>query len=188
MDIIVFAIIAIGLCYRLYTVLGRDDSPVPQKAASNFKEAPIEKINPRDKLDQLMRRYNVPLFLKPAFSAILLKDPTFDFKDFLEGAEGAYDMILSQALQGNLDEVQAYISPVVKAQLSKLSPLERFRIKILEAAIVSAEADIPHASITVQFKSTVKDNDRLEDWVFARDLDSNDPTWTLKEIISLGTT
>lgn len=186
MDIIVFAIIAIGLCYRLYTVLGRDDGSVPQKAAPNFKENPIEKINPRDKLDQAMRRYNVPLFLKPAFSAILLKDPTFDFKDFIEGAEGAYDLILSHAFQGDLEKVQAYISPAAKVRLSKLPPLERFRIKVLEAVIVSAEAAIPNASITVQFKSTVKDTHRMEDWVFARDLDSNDPTWILKEIITLG--
>jgi hypothetical protein len=187
MDIFIFAIIAIGLCYRLYAVLGRDDSPVPQKATPNFKEIPIEKINPRDKLDHLMRRYNVPLFLKPAFSAILLKDPTFDFKDFLEGAEGAYEMILSQALQGTIDKVQDYISPAVRNQLSKLTPLERFRIKILEAVIISAEAAVPNAYITVQFKSTVKDTHRLEDWVFAKDLDSNDPTWILKEIITLGT-
>lgn len=185
MDIIVFAIIAIGLCYRLYTVLGRDDGPVTQKATPSFNEAPIEKINPRDKLDQLMRRYNVPLFLKPAFSAILLKDPTFDFKDFLEGAEGAYDLILSHALQGHLDKVKSYISQAVKMQLSQLPLLERFRIKVLDIAIVNAEVAIPSASITVQFKSTVKDSNRVEDWVFARDLDSNDPTWILKEIITL---
>lgn len=185
MDIIVFAIIAIGLCYRLYTVLGRDDGPVTQKATLTFKESPVEKINPRDKLDQLMRRYNVPLFLKPGFSAILLKDPTFDFKDFLEGAEGAYELILSHAFQGDLDKVQAYISPAVKKLLSQLPLLERFRIKVLDIAIVNTEVAMPNASITVQFKSTIKDSNRVEDWVFARDLDSNDPTWVLKEIIAL---
>lgn len=185
MDIIIFAIVAVVLCYRLYTVLGRDEGPIPQKVVPDVQKAPLEKVNPRDKLDQLLRRYNIPLFLKPAFSAILLKDPTFDFKDFLEGAEGAYDMILSHALQGDLDNVQDYISPKVKTHLSQLPRLERFRIKVIAADIVGAEADIPNASITVQFKSTVKDTQRLEDWVFARDLDSDDPTWILKEIMTL---
>lgn len=186
LDTIIFSIIAIGLCYRLYTVLGRDDGSVPQKASLDLKKASFENINPRDKLDQSMRRYNVPLFLKPAFSAILLKDPTFDFKDFLEGAEGAYNLILSHAFQDELVNVQSYISPDVKVQLDKLPHLERFRIKVLEVVIVSADADIPNASITVQFKSTVKDTQRFEDWVFARNLDSDDPTWILKEIITLG--
>lgn len=185
MDIIVFAIIAIALCYRLYTVLGRDDGPIPQKVASEVPKATIEKVNPRDKLDQLLRRYNIPLFLKPAFSTILLKDPSFDFKDFLEGAEGAYKLILSHALQGDLDKVQNYISPEVKAYLSQLPHLERFRIKIIAADIVGAEANIPNASITVQFKAAVKDNKRLEGWVFTRDLESEDPTWILKELIMI---
>jgi hypothetical protein len=185
MDIIVFAIIAIGLCYRLYTVLGRDDGSIPQKVVSDVPKSVIQKVNSRDKLDQLLRRYNIPLFLKPAFSAILLKDPTFDFKDFLEGAEGAYELILSHAFQGDLDKIQSYITPAVKAYLSQLPPLERFRIKVIAADIVGAEVDIPNASITVQFKSTVKDAQRLEDWVFARDLESEDPTWILKEIMTI---
>lgn len=186
LDIIVFAIIAIGLCYRLYTVLGRDDGPVPQQASLDLKKASIENINPRDKLDQSMRRHNVPLFLKPAFSAILLKDPTFDFKDFLEGAEGAYNLILSHAFQDDLVNVQGYFSPAIKVQLDELPHLERFRIKVLEAFIVSADVHIPNASITVQFRSTVNDTQRFEDWVFARNLDSDDPTWILKEIITIG--
>lgn len=185
MDIIIFAIIAIALCYRLYTVLGRDDGPIPQKVVSDVQKSTIEKVNPRDKLDQVLRRYNIPLFLKPAFSAILLKDPTFDFKDFLQGAEGAYELILTHALQGDLDKVQDYISLQVKTDLSQLPHLERFRIKVIAADIVAAEVDIPNASITVQFKSTIKDTPRLEDWVFARDLESEDPTWILKEIITI---
>ncbi|MDP3936174.1 MAG: TIM44-like domain-containing protein [Alphaproteobacteria bacterium] len=185
MDIIIFAIVAIVLFYRLYTVLGRDDGPIPQKIASPVVNHEVEQVNPRDKLDQLLRRYNIPLFLKPAFSAIVLKDPTFDFKDFLEGAEGAYELILRHALQGDLDKIQSYISPQAKTRLSQLPHLERFRVKIIATDIVGAEADIPNASITVQFKSTVKDIQRLEDWVFSRDLDSEDPTWVLKEIMSL---
>lgn len=185
MDIIIFAIIAVVLCYRLYTVLGRDDGSIPQQTVSDIQKSTIEKINPRDKLDQLLRRYTVPLFLKPAFSAILLKDPTFDFKDFLEGAEGAYELILSHALQGKIEKVQDYIHPHVKTVLSQLPHFERFRIKIIAADIVGAEVDIPNASITVQFKSIIKDTQRLEDWVFARDLENEDPTWILKEILTI---
>jgi hypothetical protein len=185
MDTIIFAIVAIALCYRLYTVLGRDDGPIPQRVASDAQNSTLNNVNSRDKLDQLLRRYNIPLFLKPAFSAIMLKEPTFDFKDFLEGAEGAYEMILSHAFQGGLDKIQRFLSPQVTSQLTQLPHLDRFRIKVISADIVGAEANIPNASITVQFKSTVKDTERLEDWVFARDLESEDPTWILNEIISL---
>lgn len=189
MDIIVFAVIAVLLFYRLYTVLGRDEGPIPENVSSNPKNAKPEQPKSLDKLDLLLRKYNIPLFLKPTFSAILLKDPTFDFKDFLEGAEGAYDLILTHALQHELDKVQAYISLGTKNPLKELEKLERFRLKINETAIVSAEFHDVKASITVQFKSTVQSKrdalERVEDWTFTRDLGSNNPVWILTEIIPL---
>lgn len=185
MDIVVFAVIAILLCYRLYTVLGRDEGPIPQSATSINNQPPIEKVAPQTKLDRELRRYNIPLFLKPAFSEILLKDPSFDFKDFLEGAERAYEMIVTHALQGELKSISEYVGSKAVRQLEKLPKLERFRIKVSNVAIVDAEAHIPEASITVQFEAAVQGEPHQEDWVFKRDLDNENPTWILEEILCL---
>lgn len=189
MDIIVFAIIAILLGYRLYTVLGRDDDPIPQKAAFNSQKIQPEQAKPQDKLDRLLRKYNIPLFLKPTFSAILLKDPTFDFNDFLEGAEGAYELILTHALHHDLDKIQEYVAPKVQQSFNKLEKTERFRLKINEVTIVGAEFHDVTASITVQFKSIIQHSgtalERLEDWTFSRNLDSSTLTWILTEIMPL---
>ena len=187
MDIIVFAIIAIVLAYRLYTVLGREDGSVPQRATSTSSMKPEKAERSVDRLDLQLKRHNIPRFLKPAFSAIILKDPSFDFKDFLQGAEGAYDMILSHAAQGTLDQVKAYLSSKALKQLSAIPQLDRFRLKIADVAIVGAEAPIPQALITVQFKSTLQNEARLEDWVFSKDLGSSEPTWILNEIMTLKT-
>jgi predicted lipid-binding transport protein (Tim44 family) len=190
MDIIIFAIVAIILCYRLYTVLGRDDGPIPQSVSSNMTtKTKIEKANQPDKLDQLLRRYNIPLFLKPAFSEILLKDPTFDFKDFLEGAEGAYELILKYAFLHDLAYVKDYVNGKAIDYLNQLSNIKTVRIHVTEVSIVGAEFHNPTALITVQFKSKIQDksssSNRLEDWVFKRDLNSDTPTWILEEIITL---
>ena len=185
MDIVVFAIIAVLLCYRLYTVLGRDEGPISRSAISTNKHPPIEKVIPQTKLDQELRRYNVPLFLKPAFSEILLKDTNFDFKDFIDGAERAHVMIVTHALQGDLDRIRQYVGSKAAHQLEKLPKLERFRIKVMNAAIVDAKALIPEASITVQFETVIQGDSLWEDWVFKRNLDNENPAWILEEIITL---
>lgn len=185
MDIVVFAIVAILLCYRLYTVLGRDEVPISQSATSTNKHPPIGEAIPQTKLDRELHRYDVPLFLKPAFSEILLKDPSFDFKDFLDGAERAHVMIVTHALQGDLDRIRQYVGSKAARQLEKLPKLERFRIKVTNATIVDAEALIPEASITVQFEAVIQGDSLWEDWVFKRDLDNENPAWILEEILRL---
>lgn len=187
MDIVVFAIVAAVLCYRLYTILGRDEGPVPQSAAPNQQQPTFEKITPQTKLERDLRRFNIPLFLKPVFSEILLKDPSFDFKDFLDGAERAYEMIISHALNHDLKSISQYVSAKALQKLETLPKLDRFRIKVTNVSIVDAEVHIPVASITVQFQSMVQSEHRHEDWVFKRDLGNANPAWVLEEVLSLNT-
>lgn len=175
-------VFAILLCYRLYTVLGRDEGLISRPATSTNNQPPVEKNTPQSKFDQELRRYNVPLFLKPAFSEILLKDPNFDFKDFLDGAERAHVMIVTHALQGDLDRIRQYVGSKAAHQLEKLPKLDRFRIKVMKAAIVDAKALIPEALITVQFETVIQGDSLWEDWVFKRDLDNENPAWILEEI------
>lgn len=187
MDIILYAIIAVILIYRLYTVLGRDEGPIPEHVTNVRVNLP-PKSKP-DKLDALLKRYNIPVFLKPAFSAIILKDPTFDFKEFLEGAEGAYEMILTKAFQHEEAELSNYVAASVLDSFKKFELHPRVRVKLIDTAIVNAEFHHPTAFITVQFKSRIQGRtstwDRMEDWVFSRNLDGNSITWVLKEILPL---
>lgn len=186
MDIILYAIIAVILIYRLYTVLGRDEEPIPEY--TNVKVNLQTKLKP-DKLDVLLKRYNIPVFLKPTFSGIILKDPTFDFKDFLEGAEGAYEMILTKAFQHEGSELSNYVSTSVLDNFKKFDLHPRVRVKPLDISIVNAEFHNPTAFITVQFKSHIQARtstwDRMEDWVFSRNLEENSITWVLQEILPL---
>lgn len=186
MDTIVFAIIAVVLIYRLYSILGRDDTPIPQQA-SNTSSEPRANKQP-DKLELLLRRHNIPLFLKPAFAAILLKDSTFDFKHFLSGAESAYSMIVTHAFEHHWDEISDYIAEEVLKQLQKtLSSKQKVRVKVSDASIVDAEFKNPTGFITVQFKSKLQTRtatkERLEDWLFMRDLEQDNPTWVLHKIV-----
>lgn len=187
MDIIVLALIAVLLCYRLYTVLGRDEGATSRAGTPPVNQLSAEKIIPQTKLDREVRRFNIPMFLKPVFSSILLKDPSFEFKDFLDGAERAHEMIVSHALQGEVKKISEYVNPKALQHLEQLPKLERFRIKVTSVSIVDAEVHIPEASITVQFQVSVHGESRQEDWVFKRNLDSKNPAWVLEEILTLKT-
>lgn len=187
MDIILYVIIAVVLIYRLYTVLGRDEGPIPEHIPNigrNFQP----KTKP-DKLDDLLKKYNIPVFLKSAFSAIFLKDPAFDFKYFLEGAESAYEMILTKAFQHEGAEISEYVSTNILESIKEFEFHPRVRVRILDIAIVNAEFQNPIASITVQFKSRIQGRtstwERMEDWVFSRNLGESSITWVLKEILPL---
>jgi len=101
-DIIIFAIIAIFLVYRLKSILG-------QNSEGN---EPSEKINVGKKDYTNVVKLDSK---KPNIDEITIKDsitnidPTFNEKEFLKGAQNFFKMVIDCFLKGNLKDISDYI-------------------------------------------------------------------------------
>jgi predicted lipid-binding transport protein (Tim44 family) len=126
--------------------------------------------------------------------------------EFLQGARGAYEMILMGFERGDLAPIKPFLAPEVYEAFSDVvSDRERQGLSIeaefagvREVALVEAEFDQESrlAEITVKFigelTSVVRDRSgtviedhsgkprrQRDDWTFARKMGSNDPNWQL---------
>lgn len=133
-------------------------------------------------------------------------EPSFGVGDFLQGARGAYEMILMAFERGELDQIRPFLSPEVFDSFDTVvSERERQGLKIeasfvglREIAIDSAEfdKDSNEAEITVRFLgeltsavrnaegqivegSTTEIKRQRDVWTFARTMGSGDPNWQL---------
>jgi len=139
-----------------------------------------------------------------AFSAMRRLDSHFNPGQFLDGAAQAYPMILEAFWAGDRDTLKTYLSPSVFDQFdSALSvreaaghKLDNRLLDVTAADIVDARLEGKTAEITVHFTAEIiavtRDADgkaiegNLSDavvvndnWTFARDLKSRDPSWSL---------
>ena len=137
---------------------------------------------------------------------MLAADPSFDVARFLEGAQGAYRMILESFWKGEVDEVRGFLDPDIAAAFDEAvaqrvaagQTLDNRLIAIEQAVIAEALLTGKVAAVTVRFEADIaaitRDADgqvvagSLSDavqtrdrWTFRRDLGSNDPNWILIE-------
>ena len=133
-------------------------------------------------------------------------DTDFSLGDFLQGARSAYEMILIGFENGNLDEVQPFISDDVHTAMAAVVDdrneqglnVEATFVGVSEVSVRDAtfDRDTREAEITVRFAGelteVVRDNEgeivsgdptaikRQRDiWTFARTMGSDDPNWIL---------
>jgi predicted lipid-binding transport protein (Tim44 family) len=169
-DIIIYAIIAILILARLWSLLGQRNSedrtrPNPFAApppvspdATGAKNA----ANQAAETPSLMR----PLLAAPASLAgglaqIKAADPAFDEKQFLQGARAAFAMILADFAKGDLSDSARLLGPAVLPQFRKAieerrqagRTMEHKLSAIREAECVAARVDNNQASVTVRFVS-----------------------------------
>ena len=141
-----------------------------------------------------------------ALAAMKKADPSFSVSEFLQGARGAYEMILMAFERGQLDSIVPFLSEdvfeafseVVDAREAKGLTVEANFIGVREISLVGAEFDESTrvGEVTVKYvselNSTVRDRagdiveggknevKRQKDiWTFARTMGSNDPNWKL---------
>ncbi len=208
--IVILALVALFVGLRLYSVLGErtgHEQPI-LKAAD--PEARVEqlKVNtqrePASVTDSGDLAY-VPT-AGPGVRQILAADPAFDVARFLEGASGAYRMILEAFWKGNLEAIRPHTDADVYATFaSAVEQREKDGLKLdnrLVAldppVIVEAGVDKSAAEVTVRFEADIaavtrnaKDEvvagsmsdavQTRERWTFRRDLKSRDPNWLLIE-------
>jgi predicted lipid-binding transport protein (Tim44 family) len=138
--------------------------------------------------------------------AIVAADPSFDVGRFLEGAQGAYRMILEAYWKGDQEELSHLVGDEVRASFNDAIAdreaaghrLDNRLIRIEHAVIERAAVDGRTANVTVRFDADIaavtRDStgevisgslsDAVEThdlWTFRRTLGSDDPNWLLVE-------
>lgn len=211
-EIIILAMIAAFLGLRLYSVLGQraehEEESIPQRFEADdlgippALKQPAPALAPKHPLhvDGLM-----PL-VERSVRAIAAADPRFDIIAFLEGAKGAYAMVLEAFWKGDRDllrelcdaDVYASFAAAIDAREAQGQTLDNRLIRIEETRIQAAELDGRKARVSVLFVADIaavtRDKDgnvvagSLDDavesrdvWTFSRDVRSSSPDWVLDE-------
>lgn len=210
MQLLVLAGIAVFLILRLRSVLGTRDGfekpPVPRQSADNTDKRPdfevIEGGPDRDITDY------VPENSPQAENLMAMKriEPAFSLTEFVQGARGAYEMIVMGFERGELNDLEPFLSEdvfetfvdVVADREDKGLKIEAEFIGVRETSIQDVQfyKDTNLAEISVRFvgelTSVVRDQGgdviegsssevkrQKDTWTFARDMGSNDPNWRL---------
>ena len=212
LQLLVLAGIAIFLIVRLKNVLGTRDgfekppTPLPRnEPSSGASRREFDVIE--GGADTEITSY-VPDGSPSAKALAQMKmaEPSFSVSEFLEGAKGAYEMILMAFENGEIDEIAPFLSEEVRDTFVDVVGDREDRGLSIEASFVGLrELDLESAEydrdsktgeITVRFvgelTSVVRDSDgeivegnpneikRQRDvWTFARKMGSSDPNWQL---------
>ena len=210
-EIVILAAIAAFLGLRLYSVLGQradheeehvpgrfegQDAPPPPAALARTPAAPLA----------MPQGEPVIPAVEQGVRAIAAADRRFDVTGFLEGAKGAYAMVLEAFWNGDREtlrelcdaDVYAGFDAAINAREEAGETLHNALIRIEEAVIHSATLDGTTARVAVRFVADIaavtRDRDgqivagSLDDavvsrdvWTFRRDVTSAGPDWVLDE-------
>lgn len=219
-EVVILAMIAAFLGLRLYSVLGRraehEEETIQGRiepresaggpAARNVGPGLSERAQPR--MGQPVRR-ELPGVLPAAergLRDIAAADRRFDALIFLQGARGAYRLILDAFWKGDKDQlahlcdrdVYEGFASAIDARLAAGESLDNRLVRIEDATIVDAELAGTLARITVRFTADIAAVTRnaegaviagsLDDaveahdlWTFSRDVTGTGPDWLLDE-------
>jgi len=202
LDILIFAIIAVFLIFRLKNILGtktdfEDSSFNKNKTENNI--AKVVSIDTKKTTQSNDKENKETLKIKEI-------DKTFDSIQFIEGSQIFFKMILDAFVEGNLDKVKEFIKPSVLKNFNfaikernKESETLIINLKIInKTEIFSSEISKTVLRISVLFESfqikALKDKDNnlidgdlnkeilVKDiWVFERKINYSNPNWTLIE-------
>jgi predicted lipid-binding transport protein (Tim44 family) len=107
LDILIFAIIAVFLVFRLKNILGTktDTNDLQSKNQSNSSNV----INIDTKNQKVSDKIDIDVETKKIKDI----DITFDKKEFLSGSQVFFKMVLDGFVNGDLDKVKNFIKPSV---------------------------------------------------------------------------
>ncbi len=200
--LIVFIGLAAFVAYKLFSVLGtrtgheqrHDLEAVQASRGGDARHEPAPAPKPVKALGPV----------SAAAEPLRAADPDFDEKAFLEGARGAYEMVVEAFAGGDLKSIRRYLGQSVYDAF-KAALVEREAngwthelkfVGIDSAKVVSSGAENAELSAIVDFSSNqvrvtrdkdgnVVDGDPAridlvkDRWTFSRALSSNDPNWIL---------
>ena len=209
LEILGFAVIAGFLVLRLGSVLGRRTGTERRRDpfASGRAEAAPEKVVSlpgRGRPAPAAAAPAAPLPLAAGVAQIKAADKSFDEAAFLDGARGAFEIIVNAFAKGDTaalqpllsDAVFASFAEAIHARVAAHETLETNLLTIKSVELSEAELRDDTAQATVKFVSDQVNVTRAADgspvdgkpeqveektdlWTFARSVRSRDPNWTL---------
>lgn len=208
-QLLVLAGIAVFLILRLKNVLGTREGfekpplAAPQDSRRGKPEFEVIEGGPdRDIVDHVEEGSDTA----KALAAMKLVEPDFSVGEFLQGASGAYEMILMAFERGEIDSIQPFLSEdvhqtfvdVVGEREDQGLTIDASFIGVRELKLTKAtfDRDTQNADITVRFvgelTSAVRNSAgeiiegnpneikrQKDSWTFAREMGANDPNWIL---------
>lgn len=208
-EIVLLALVALFVGLRLYSVLGRrtghEQQPVtrPESIPGTEPAAPLTDVTP-ERADGAGLVYDNAA--ASGIRAIIAAEPHFDVARFLEGAQGAYRMVLEAFWKGDRDvlgdlvgdEVRSSFAHAIDEREAAGYVLDNRLVTIERARIEDAELNGREATIRVRFDADIAAvtrnregeviagsmSDAVEThdiWSFRRTLGSDDPNWLLVE-------
>jgi predicted lipid-binding transport protein (Tim44 family) len=185
-EILIAAMVAGVILFRLYTVLGRRTGHEPPRADRAAASQAGTALRP------------APVPAEPQARSLFdiqLADPSFEANHFLKGARTAYEMILKAFASGDRASLKPLLSDeVYKAFDTEIAargsaPAPENLAGLTDAHILQAALDEGTAEITVSFRAQFatgapasKDyvqRDVTDIWTFARRIGASNPNWTL---------
>jgi predicted lipid-binding transport protein (Tim44 family) len=209
-DLILFAMVAAFLVLRLRSVLGKrtgyERPPAPQGVPGGpaaRAEGVVEEIVPAQRGNTRRVIPDVRTPVGQGLSRIATADPNFEPNGFLDGAEGAFRMIVTAFAQGDRETLRALLSDDTYAGFEgaitareQAGESQRTELRSMhEMVIEGAELRGTVADVTVRFISDqvnmttgrdgeiVAGSDAITEvidiWTFQRDVGTDDPAWRL---------
>ena len=199
-DIIIFAIIAVFLVYRLKSILGQNSEGNEQNNKTDIGEKDFNNVV---KLGNKKSHINHTKINK---DTIYKDDPNFNEKEFLKGAQNFFEMVINCFVKGDLKNIEMYIDDkliknfqlVIDERLQEKESLKINIIKMLSIQIRDVKKLKNFLRVSVLFESeqikVLKDNKgKIIDgdqknsilvkdlWTFERKIHSKDLNWMLVE-------
>jgi predicted lipid-binding transport protein (Tim44 family) len=205
--IILIAMVAGVILFRLYTVLGRRTGN-EREANDRFQRIGGEPAKKPDNVVPLPTAQRPPDEasdpVKRGLIDIKLADRTFETDHFIAGAKQAYEMIVTAFARGDRDALRKLLADDVyhafehaisdreaKKRKTEFTFVGFKDAKIAQAALKDGTAEIT-MSFSAQFLSATRDEsgavvegdpkdvrEVTDVWTFARDTTSRDPNWML---------
>jgi len=208
-QLLVLAGIAVFLILRLKNVLGTregfEQPPVPKPASDRLGRPDLEVIEGGPDLD-ITDHVDEDSDAAKALAAMKRAEPSFNVADFLQGARGAYEMIVMGYETGDLAKIQPFLTEEiyesfvdgVAAREDQGLTIEADFIGVRELKLVNATFDeaTREGELSIRFvaelTSTVRDQGgdivegsptevkrQKDTWSFARTMGADDPNWLL---------
>tara|TARA_Y100000741_G_C18118873_1_gene504135 strand:- start:196 stop:783 length:588 start_codon:yes stop_codon:yes gene_type:complete len=183
-DIVIFAVIAVFIIYRLRSVLGKRTGFQKNSTDQQFVKKQSTQKQEEAKIPQLKEN-------EQKLEIVYKKISSFDHKAFLEGAKKAFEIIITAFNKGDKETLKNLVSKDVLKAFEKAineglnNPNSQFYSLVIDG-IDNAKVENGKITIGVNFISEQILSDSEEDivknkdtWVFEKPENSNGPVWTL---------
>ena len=201
-DILIFAVIAVFLIFRLRSILGNRDGFEKPKKTVQTESSADNIINFKGKTAVAE---SAPLN-GSGLKELRKLDASFKDEEFLSGAKAAFPLILNAYSESDLGSLRRYVGFDLYEEFSNAvhqrdASGEHLKIDIEtvnDVQLLDAEISDGIATVTVKYDTIQSriltdasdkvieedsiDSEQIEDiWIFERDIRSTDPNWRLVE-------